>query len=93
MRVKVVDVLRVRDLALVAFDLIDGEVAPGAVLKVEGSNDIWDVVGIKLPAPELHAEGRRGATLKPARGDQALEVGDILVEQGPQRDSGTVLQA
>jgi len=81
MRASVVDVMRVGDRALVAFDLVDGEVTPESVLKVEGSNDRWDVVGIKLPTPELHAEGRRGVTLKPARSDQVLKVGDILVEQ------------
>jgi hypothetical protein len=81
MRANVVDVMRVGDHALVAFDLIEGEVAPESVLKVEGSDDTWDVVGIKLATPELHADGRRGVTLKPARGDQILQVGDILVEQ------------
>jgi hypothetical protein len=81
MQANVVDVVRIGDLSLVAFDLIEGEVAPESVLKVEGSNDTWDVVGIKLPSPELHLDGRRGVTLRPARNDQVLEVGDILIEQ------------
>ena len=81
LRATVVEVTSVGDRALVAFDLIEGEVSPESVLKVEGSNDTWDVVGIKLPTPDLHADGRRGVTLRPARANQLLKVGDVLIEQ------------
>ena len=80
-RANVVEVVRVQERAIVACDLIEGDIAPRSVLKVEGSGDIWDVVGIKLPTPELYAVGRRGLMLRPARNDQTLAVGDVLIDQ------------
>lgn len=78
-RAKVVEVVWVQDLALVACDLMEGEITLEAMVNVEGASGSWKVVGLKPASHKLHVEGRRGLTLKPLGGDGALKIGAILI--------------
>jgi len=81
MRAAVIEVFDVKGSIVVVCDLLEGEVSTQMVMNVEGANDSWCVVGIKVPTPEPGFVRRRGLIVKPVRSGRALKAGDILTAQ------------
>jgi hypothetical protein len=81
-RAKIVEFveLKARGVTAVACDVLEGEISSNMLMKVDGREDVWKIVGIKVPTPpELYETGRRGAILAPQRdGQKKLEIGDCL---------------
>src|SRR6516165_2415526 len=79
-RVKIAGAVKYDNLTWVTCDLLEGETFVGMLMKVNGRNDVWKVVGVALSsAPDLHWADRRSAMFVPQRkGQRELEEGDCL---------------
>lgn len=81
-KIKVVEVVAVKGLALISCDLLaDEDVVIGLRLaRDDGSR--WELINMARVKPELHQKGRRGLTLRPSTGATELKPGDILYSNG-----------
>jgi hypothetical protein len=78
---RIVEVAYARGLALVACDLLQGEIAVGERFAATGKIGEWRVVATAPVDPVLREKGRRGVTLSPSRDGAALAAGDLLTQK------------
>jgi hypothetical protein len=79
--IKVVEVAYARGVALVACDLISGDLKSGLKLKKETSGEEWTLLGLSAVSPDLYSQGRRGVSLSPSTHGARLDAGDHLTAE------------
>lgn len=80
MHARVVEVVEARNMTLVVFQLVAGEVAVG--MTVGDSTSRWRVTGVSTVQADAWLAGRRGVSLLSLDGSAALAVGAELYELG-----------
>jgi hypothetical protein len=74
----VIEVIYIRGVALVACDLLAGELRTGMKFEAQGIGGEWVFVGQTTIDPEMYSLGRRGITLKAASDCAHFGIGERL---------------
>ena len=77
-RLRVLEVVEVKERAVAACDLLEGEIELAMAVSVKGTDNLWTITGIKAATSEAAARGRIGLVLTPHRSGQTLNIDDCL---------------